>query len=346
MVSSQAASTAAEVSPTPRALNCPPVFVVGCPRSGTTLLRLMLDSHPSLAIPDESHFIVDLYGRWLGVRSSPALALERVLAHPRFLRWGLDPAVVRRLAAATRPSSYNDVMVTVFAAYASAHGKPRWGDKTPPYVARIALLAELFAGAQFIHIIRDGREVAASLAAHHWGPSTPMAAASFWKAQVRKGRQAGRQLPPGCYLEVRLEELIKEPELVLRTVCDFLHEPFAPAMLEYSRTARQRVWSGAGSDPERSDHRHLVLPPTPGLRAWRAGLSAPDQRAVEAAAQPLLGALGYAANGPKHERSSTSRSTGYVDCPPVSGVKCRCGPAASARTCAGATGSAPRIGGW
>ena len=281
-------------------MDCAPVFVVGCPRSGTTLLRLMLDSHPSLAIPDESHFVVELYGHtgWLAARRSPAHTLERVLDHVRFARWGLDPAVVRQMAAITAPSSYAEVMRTVFAAYAAANGKRRWGDKSSPYLAHIPLLAELFPGAQFIHIIRDGREVAASLASQRWGPPTPIAAASLWKARVRNGISAGRQRPSGQYLEVRLEDLIAQPERVLRGVCEFLHEPFAQDMLEYHRTGQQRVWSGHPQDPEYVDHGHVSLPPTAGLRNWRTELSAAEQRALEAAAQPLLGELGYAADRP------------------------------------------------
>lgn len=295
MVTIQSPAGSTPTATTWAALSCVPFFVVGCPRSGTTLLRLMLDSHPHLAIPDESHFIVDLHGRLFSPRRSPALTLERVLEHPRFSRWGLDPEVVRGLAAEARPSSFSEVMRVVFAAYAGTNGKRRWGDKSPPYLADIPLLAELFPGAQIIHIIRDGREVAASLAAHSWGPSTPIAAASFWKGRVRRGRQAGARLPSGRYLEVRLEKLIDHPEQVLRRVCDFLQEPFVPEMLAYHHTATRRVWSGEPRDVEHVDHRYLSSPPTPSLRDWRAGLSVAQQRAVEAATQPLLSELGYAA---------------------------------------------------
>ena len=273
------------------------VFIVGCPRSGTTLLRLMLDSHPSLAIPDESHFIVELHdpARKAASTQRREEVLERVFGHERFERWNFDPAEVRRLATTTQPPTYSDVIGTVFGAYAAAHGKPRWGDKSPPYVRHIPLLAELFPQARFIHIIRDGREVATSLAAHEWGPPTPAAAAVVWQRHVRAGRRAGQQLPGDRYLELRLENLIAEPERVLREACQFLDEPFAPEMLDYHRTASERVWTGGAGDPKGVDHSNVRLPPTPGLRDWRAGLSVAEHEAVEAAAQPLLGELGYAA---------------------------------------------------
>jgi hypothetical protein len=280
----------------PAALKCAPVFIVGCERSGTTLLRLMLDSHPSLAIPNESHFIVNLHGRgrWVAATRASVRVLERVLKDEWFAHWGLDPAAVRQLAAVTQPSSYADVMRTVFAAYAASEGKPRWGDKSPTYLAHLPLLAELFPEALFVHMIRDGREVAASLMSQVWGPSRPIAAASFWRTRVRKGLRGGRRLPPGRYLEVRFEELVAEPERVLRELCEFLREPFAPEMLNYHGSRPQRLASIRRATP-RTGHHHLSLPPTPGLRDWRAGLSSADQRAIEAAAQPLLGELGYAA---------------------------------------------------
>jgi len=283
-----------ETSLVTSAMNCVPIFIVGCPRSGTTLLRLMLDSHPGIAIPDESHFVAHLHREWGAARRTPEMILERVVAHGRFARWGIDPNEVRRLAAKTRPSSYGEVMRTVFATYALSTGKVRWGDKSPPYVTQLPFLANLFPDALFIHIIRDGREVAASLAAHPWGPSGVIGAASFWKRRVSAGREAGHSLPPAHYLEVKLEDLITDPESVLRGVCDFVHEPFNRKMLDYPRTGQQRVWTGDPSIPGNYvDHRHVLLPPTPGLRDWRVGLSIAKQRAVEAATQPLLAELGY-----------------------------------------------------
>lgn len=269
-----------------------PVFVLGCPRSGTTLLRLMLDQHPSLAIPDESHFILPLLRRkraW-----QPQELFDEVLADPRFLRWGLDPERVRRRAAAESPQGFAAVIETVFAAYAESRQKPRWGDKSPPYLTHVATLHELFPAAQFVHLIRDGREVARSLASRDWYPSTLLAAATFWRREVGKARQAGRLLAPSQYLEVRYEALVASPEAELARVCDFLGEAFSSAMLDYAAAAEQEWRRMAAEGAGRlTDHRHLNRSPTPGLRDWREGLSAGEQAALDAAAQPLLRELGY-----------------------------------------------------
>jgi hypothetical protein len=268
-----------------------PFFIVGCPRSGSTLLRLMLDSHPSLAIPDESHFVTEMYGSlgWIAARRTPPEMLERVLSHQWFRCWGLDPNAVMQHAAVSQPNDFASVMQTVFETYAAVHGKQRWGDKTPDYVLYISRLAKLFPGSKFIHMIRDGREVASSYSSFSWGMPTPVSAAFRWKRWVRAGQRQGGRLSSERYREVRLEQLIADPEAVLRSVCDFLGEPFAREMLNYHRTASERLRPEVAS----TDHRHTSLPPTPGLRDWREGLSPATQRAVEAAAQPLLRELGY-----------------------------------------------------
>lgn len=277
------------------ALSCRPFFIVGCPRSGTTLLRLMLDSHPELAVPDESHFITELHGRfgWLADRRRPGATFQRVFEHQRFRRWGLEPGAVRELAAATRPNTFAEAIATVYEAYARSQGKTRWGDKTPDYVRHISRLVKVFPEAQVIHVIRDGREVARSIAGHRWGPPTAIAAAGLWRREVSQGRRDGQGLGAGRYLEVRLERLIAAPEAVLRQVCGFLEVQYAPQMLDYPATALARVWTGP-PDSEVIDHRHLAIPPTGALRNWREGLSPRRQVALEAAAQPLLAQLGYA----------------------------------------------------
>ncbi len=264
----------------------PPFFIVGCPRSGTTLLSLMLDAHPKLAVPPESHFIVPLAPRrGLGRLMRPA-SLEDILPYLARRKWTIEPAALRAAVSRTAPGSYPELVRAVFSTYAEAEGKPRWGDKTPRYVDHVALLAKLFPDALFIHLIRDGREVAASLAERRWGPSSPVLGAFVWRRSIRRARRAGRRLA-GRYMELRLEDLVSEPERQLRRVCAFLGEDYVPQMLEYSRGQRAtRAAQSAGS-------RHLTKPPTAGLRDWRKGLTARQQRAVEAVCRGFLAELGY-----------------------------------------------------
>jgi hypothetical protein len=252
----------------------------------------MLDGHPRIAIPNESHFIVRLdprRRRFLRRRSRRPLSdlLEEILADPLLERWRLEPEAVREHVRRLAPESYPELIAGVFSAYAAAWGKPRWGDKTPAYVTSIGQIAELFPDAQFVHVIRDGREVAVSLAERAWGTRGAISGSLLWRRSVRAGRRAGRLLKPDAYLEVRLEDLIQDPEGELRRVCAFLGEEFLSQMLDYG--SREETWAIVHSP----DHPHITKPPTVGLRDWRAGLSRRQQRGVEAGCGRLLVELGY-----------------------------------------------------
>lgn len=270
-----------------------PIFIVGCHRSGKTLLRLMLDSHPLVAVPPESHFITQAYFRRRDlVGGAGFVSVDRFLGllehHRHFLDWGLPleevGAQLRRNQRLTLPRA----LATPFEVYAARHGKERWGDKTPMYVRHIPVLASLFPGAQFIHLIRDGRDVLASTGARGYVPDV-WSTAYHWWSMVTSGKRGGA-LIPGRYLEIRYERFVEEPEKTLRQICDLVGLEFDRAMLDY--TARVKV-----AIPERRQKRRqkmaVSMPPTPHLRDWRIEV-APRQIAVfESIAGDLLDEIGY-----------------------------------------------------
>ena len=280
-----------------------PVFVVGAARSGTTLLRLMIDCHPEFAIPPESHFVVTLAARRLRLREHSSAALEAALAHHRFALWKLDPGEARAHVVASRPVTYADVMRGLFEAYASHRGARRWGDKTPGYVESLPLLDEFFPDARFIHVIRDGRAVAASVAEKPWGPPTPVSAAWWWRGRVQKGRHDGARLGPKRYLEIRYEDLVAQPRESLTSVCEFLDEDFDEAMFDYPGVAADRL--PPGTVESGALHERTLLPPS--RMDDRFGALESDVRAsVEYVCRPLLRELGYEVR----ERSSLGAAVG------------------------------------
>jgi len=249
------------------------------------LLRLMLDSHPSFAIPPESHFIPKLaraYG--MGAVDSGAVARE-VVATQTFAAWGLDPRAVLEGASG---STLGEVVASIFVAYAEAHGKSRWGDKTPAYVLEMPVLSRLFDGSRFVHIIRDGRDVALSLRSVRFGPNDPMGAAAFWERRVRTGMHDGTVLGPERYREIRYESLIAEPEKELRELAPWLDLEYSPAMLGYPEHVDEAL-----RDHRRVQHEHESKPPAAGVRDWRTQMSSEDVAAFEAVAGDLLDELGY-----------------------------------------------------
>lgn len=278
-------------------------FIVGCGRSGTTLIRAMLDSHPMLAVPPESHFIPSLARRRAAyLRGGDILDAERFVSdlrrHPRFRRWSLPPEDVLKALAESSPTNIADAIRIVFHLYAARQGKSRYGDKTPRYVLKIGSLAELFPEARFIHIIRDGRDVALSLL--DIGGGRVEDAALYWRRHVVRGRTAGTRLGPDRYREVRYEDLVADPESRLRSLCEFLDLRFEDSMLRYFERASDLL-PGMG-DPRL--HQRLRLPPTSGLRDWQRQMSADDSALFDVLAGDLLTELGYerAARVPRRVR--------------------------------------------
>jgi hypothetical protein len=267
-----------------------PFFIVGCERSGTTLVRLIVDGHPDLCVPPESHFIV---GFATLARLGRPVTLDDILGHPEIRRWWtIDADDLRAYVDRRAPATYTELVRAFFEYHAARAGKARWGDKTPGQVRHLPALLRLFPDAQVIHVVRDGREVAASLTEHDWGPEHAVTGAFWWREKVRAGLRDGRRLPPDQYFEVRLEDLVADPEAVVDRLAGFLDVDPDPAMLDYPSRAPALVARGD------VHARHLLQPPTAGLRDWRMGLSAREQRAVEAVCHPMLTRLAYAGSRP------------------------------------------------
>ena len=281
--------------------SCPYLFVVGCPRSGTTLLQRMLDSHPSLAVACDTHFIPRVLdtvtsGALEAATGGAEIALTReivedTLDDPHFTRLGLDEPLVR--AVAEEPT-YTD-FVSALSSFASLGGKALAGDKTPDYVRWIPLLSAMFPGARFVHLIRDGRDVA--LSALEWATPTkgpgrlelwtqePVAvSALWWRWLVGSGRDAGRDLG-ARYYELRYEHLVTTPEAELRRLCEFLELPYSDRMATFHE-GRTRAEPGFSAKQQ-------WLPATPGLRDWRSAMKHGDVELFGALAGDLLAELGY-----------------------------------------------------
>lgn len=286
----------------------PVPFVVGCPRSGTTLLAVMLDSHPLLAVPPETAFLGHV-----ATLSGPAAALRRrffdvVTSHrvmvSNWMDFGLDREAFLRRLGTIEPFTVAAGVQAFYAMYAESEGKPRYGDKTPAYVFLMSAIAELLPQAHFVHVIRDPGDTALSLRKTWFAPSQDLRVlGEGWRRHVEAGRRASAVLPR--YIEVRFEDLVLEPERELRRLCDFLALPWDPTMLDYRARGAARVarlqgrfaWDRMISREERQGiHANLMREPDiDRLGVWRREMSATERRELEAAAGPMVRELGYAA---------------------------------------------------
>ncbi len=270
-------------------MSVPPLFVLGVSRSGTTMLRVILDRSPGIAIPDETFFVPQLAHRHGGV-VDPDELLEDVRRLPRLAAWEVP---LEDIAARLRPGmTTGEALDAVFQAYAGKHGKPRWGDKTPMYMRHLGLIDRLVPEAQYVHLIRDGRDAALAfldmpegVVTRTWAhPRSPAGFACEWRTEVRRARGLGRRIGASRYHEIRYEELVADTEAVLRSICAFADLPFEPAMLEFA---------GNVDVSAKPHHQRLLQPPTRGVREWREQMSEGDVRAFEAVAGDLLSELGY-----------------------------------------------------
>jgi hypothetical protein len=286
-------TVSADVAPTIRTRTNPLVFVVGCQRSGTTMLQRMLDAHPMLAVAYDSLFITRaIKGEPVGF--DPPLTDEIVglaRTHPRFDRLGLSAGAVDRAAAGG--GVYSEFVTRIYDELARMHGKPLAGEKSPGYCRHLPHLHALMPWVKIVHLIRDGRDIALSI--RDWGKGAAKlelsqhepigAAALWWRRDVSRGCGDGRALPREVYQEVRYEELVADPEGSLRALSDFLGLPYDAAMTQYHEG---RVRQSAGLSAKAA-----WLPPTRGIRDWRSQMCERDRELFEALAGEQLAFLGY-----------------------------------------------------
>jgi hypothetical protein len=296
-----------------RADHDPAPFVVGVSRSGTTLLRLMLDAHPDLTIPAETHFIpmvANAVDRAIEEGAPTEVVRERALetmtGHPRWGDFRVDEGEVRARMERHDPLSAGDAIRTFYETCAALEGKPRWGDKSPPYTYKAPRIQRALPEAHFIHIIRDGRDVALSLSEVSWGPDDITVAAEKWASELRKARRRAKNLARGTYMEIHYEDLVTDPEPALRRVADFAGLPWDDAMLDYPTRAEERMrgemertlkplGGGTITAEERARQHQLVFEKPSASRAgrWRTEMSPENRKAFEAVAGGLLKKLGY-----------------------------------------------------
>jgi Sulfotransferase family len=280
----------------------PALFIVGCPRSGTTLLGRMADAHPDIAIIHEGRFVPDWFERRRGITEdgivTPAL-IDRLLAHRPFETVSVGREELERLLGRDGPVHYSEFVSGIFDLHGRAQGKRLVGDKTPHYVRSLPTLHALWPSAKIVHLIRDGRDVARSVlgwskVTERGGSVARFAAfaeddlstiACWWEWLVRLGREDGEALGPPLYHEIRYESLVAEPAAECRRLCDFVGVAYDDRMLHFHE-GRERAEPGL-------DAKKAWRPVTPGLRDWRSEMCLGDVERFEAAAGGLLDELGY-----------------------------------------------------
>ncbi len=221
-----------------------PIFVVGAPRSGTTLLASMLAGHSRIACGPETQFFNKVSSEQLGAaiadRAWPERAVQLVssltLAGQAVVTlFGHTEEEVRAFLAVREPSA-GALLESLTELYAHKRGKVRWAEKTPNHLLHLSTLRRLYPHAPIVRIVRDPRDSALSMRQLPWASRSALANAHLWAAWFGASQPFFEE--DALTLTVRYEDLVGEPERVLNMVCNFIGETFEPGMLEFTRTAR------------------------------------------------------------------------------------------------------------
>lgn len=273
-------------------MNYRPIFIAGCDRSGTTLLGDILGRSRWAVTTPESQFIHDLLIQFnLGSFQSPEAAAAWLLSHFRFVSWGMTLPLreLAQLIALDNPRATVENLIHCYVRFAHPDktGADAWIDHTPDNFKYHAMLKRVFPEARFIHIVRDGRAVCASIKSLDWGPNNAYMASRHWATRLREAMAVEVAEGPNC-LRVRFEDLLSDPEDVLHRICNFADLPFDVSLLD----------GGGMALPEftRDQHRLIGKPlDTSRADAWRRQLSRAETRDFESdpLAHTFLTRMGY-----------------------------------------------------
>ena len=274
-----------------------PIFIVGANRSGTTLLRLILNAHPRIAIPDELIYIKSFLAgvpieQWRTPGLSPseyASFVDRFLEDTQPLA-AIDRSRVRDDILAG-PSTFRRPYQCALEAWARHYDKPRWGEKTPGNLFYADILLDMFPDARFLYMVRDPRAGVASMQRVSFFPDDVIFNALSRRKHDGAGRAHLRQsVPAPQRMTVRYEDLVREPEARTRAICAFLGEDFSPRMLHFHRDADDYMkdeaearYNAAATQPITADR----------IDAWRDRLSPDQAAAVDAICGDVMQTFGY-----------------------------------------------------
>jgi hypothetical protein len=243
-----------------------PIFIVGSNGSGSTLLRLMLDSHPAIAIPEETGF------------------LRLAMAHEWVPYWKLGDTWYRSLGLTEEQmhARVAEFYGGLFASYAQTRGKTRWGDKTPFHVWHLDLAMTLFPDAVVVGIVRHPGAVVSSLRRRFMRKTA--ASTSHWLRSNRQLLYQAEQLGDRCVL-LRYEDLVREPEPVMRVMLERLGEPWSDQVLAHHEVQPANESTGFTRTDRPID--------TAGIREWESALPSQARKLMVERTSPLAAVFGY-----------------------------------------------------
>jgi protein-tyrosine sulfotransferase len=277
-----------------------PVFIIGSGRSGNTLMRALLVAQGDIAIPPESYVLGSAMREFYRYSYLPwqllaRLGLSRFESHPQFHTWEMNmlPVYQKALHLERGQQNFACLIDVLYTSYAQQHQPQarRWGDKTPMNTLYLQEIRQVFPKAQFIHMLRDGRDVVTSYLQSGLYEDLP-SAVRRWLQAVESASKLAKIVDKKAYLLVRYEDLVNEPVRVVQETCTFLDIPYRAEILDFWKQADQL------GDTYQDHHQKVHSPIQPdSIGNWRRKLNAPQQEQVQRLLKAKLAELGYLAAG-------------------------------------------------
>ena len=259
----------------------PPIFIIGCPRSGTTLVRVILDTHPNICCGPETHLIGNI-----------KTLNEKIDKNWKRLEpYGLSKDIhVKKLS---------DLFKIYHNNYMKSKKKQRWAEKTPDNIFYVDFINKLFPNCQFINIIRDGRDVVCSYK-ERWGSKTIFTAIKKWNKIIDLTYEYRTKFNKERYMEIRYEEMVSNPEKETKRMMIFLGEKWIPELLEH-HTKQHDFWfnikTGENIDFEKEKRPLRHSPSKPIFQSsvgkWKKNLNTVEKAIIKISLKENLKKMGY-----------------------------------------------------
>lgn len=283
-----------------------PIFILGNPRSGTTLLRLMLNNHRNIVIPPECGFAVWFHDRYRNIIVNQS-AIEQFITSlakaKKIETWNLDFTKLQDFLIAMKPNNYPELVSLVYEFYGNSIHRSflRWGDKNNFYIRHIDTIKEMFPSSRLIHIVRDGRDVACSYKAlnrsairSRYAPHLPNLIGEIaheWVSNLECAIDSFKKIGWQDVYELRYEDLTSQPSRELERLCVFLEEPYDSEMESYHLKNQSEQQEPVEFLQWKS--KTLEQPTTSQIGRYKAELTKNEIEEFEKIAAPLLARYKY-----------------------------------------------------
>jgi hypothetical protein len=281
--------------------NIPMFFIIGRPRSGTTMLRLLFEAHPHVTIPPESPFILSLYKKYGRITDWNDSMIEEycddVYKQRYFDKWLIPKdELLKHLMESAGENTYQNIAKKTCLAYKSVYDKQEIrliGDKNPGYSLYISRIHKIFPEAKIIHITRDYRDNYLSLINVNFEvPIVPLVIYR-WKFALHEAWKLKKK-HPGLMYSIKYEDLAADPEKHFRELCRFMDIEYDPSVMSFHEKKTEVEKAYTGSTEIGIIHKSLMNPiSTQRMNLWKTQMSRRDIRIADLVAGKSADKAGY-----------------------------------------------------